>query len=150
MVQTPIVALAGGHPLIDVDGTVVVQFVLFLALFALANRFLFQPYLQLRERRKSFRHRRDTLERVQIAGGELETRLDQLEAQDQRLVQQAARLHALSEALREHACAAPLGVDFSGAYLPPSALPAPPADASEVDLPLFEDIEPIAPQRVRA
>jgi len=53
MVQTPIVALAGGHPLIDVDGTVVVQFVLFLALFALANRFLFQPYLALRERRKA-------------------------------------------------------------------------------------------------
>ena len=52
MVQTPIVALAGGHPLIDVDWTVIVQFVLFLALFAVANRFLFQPYLQLRERRK--------------------------------------------------------------------------------------------------
>ena len=53
MVQTPIVSLAGGHPLIDVDGTVVVQFVLFLALFAVANRYLFQPYLALRERRKA-------------------------------------------------------------------------------------------------
>src|SRR5262249_37429536 len=53
MDQTPIVTLAGGHPLIDVDATVVVQFVLFLVLFALANRFLFQPYLQLRERRKA-------------------------------------------------------------------------------------------------
>jgi F-type H+-transporting ATPase subunit b len=53
MDQTPIVSLAGGHPLIDVDLTVVVQFVLFLVLFALANRFLFQPYLQLRERRKA-------------------------------------------------------------------------------------------------
>ena len=105
---------------------------------------------QLRERRKSFRHRRDTLERVQFAGGELETRLDQLEAQDQRLVQQTARLHTLSEALREHACAAPLGVDFSGPYLPQSALPAIPAHADEVDLPLFEDIEPLASQRVHA
>jgi F-type H+-transporting ATPase subunit b len=52
MDQTPIVSLAGGHPLIDIDLTVVVQFVLFLVLFVIANRFLFQPYLQLRERRK--------------------------------------------------------------------------------------------------
>jgi F-type H+-transporting ATPase subunit b len=53
MDQTPIVSLAGGHPLIDLDYTVVVQFVLFLVLFAVANKFLFQPYLQLRERRKA-------------------------------------------------------------------------------------------------
>lgn len=53
MDQTPIVSLAGGHPLIDVDLTVLVQFVLFLVLFVIANRLLFQPYLQLRERRKA-------------------------------------------------------------------------------------------------
>lgn len=53
MDQTPIVSLAGGHPLIDLDLTVVVQFVLFLVLFVIANRYLFQPYLQLRERRKA-------------------------------------------------------------------------------------------------
>ena len=53
MDHTPIVSLAGGHPLIDFDGTVVVQLVLFLVLFVIANRFLFQPYLQLRERRKA-------------------------------------------------------------------------------------------------
>ena len=51
MDQTPIVSLAGGHPLIDIDLTVVVQFVLFLVLFLIANRWLFQPYLRLRERR---------------------------------------------------------------------------------------------------
>lgn len=51
MDQTPIVSLAAGHPLIDIDGTVIVQFVLFLVLFVIANRFLFQPYLRLRERR---------------------------------------------------------------------------------------------------
>jgi len=105
---------------------------------------------QLRERRKSFRHRRDTLERVQFAGGELETRLDQLEAQDQRLLQQTARLHTLSEALREHACAAPLNVDFSGAYLPPSALPAIPGQLPEVDLPLFDDTEAVASRHLHA
>ena len=53
MDQTPIVSLAGGHPLIDVDLTVVVQFVLFLVLFVIANRYLFQPYLELRARRKA-------------------------------------------------------------------------------------------------
>jgi F-type H+-transporting ATPase subunit b len=53
MDQTPIVSLAGGHPLIDIDGTVFVQFALFLVLFVVANRLLFQPYLQLRERRRA-------------------------------------------------------------------------------------------------
>jgi F-type H+-transporting ATPase subunit b len=53
MDQTPIVSLAGGHPLIDIDLTVVVQFVLFLVTFLIANRWLFQPYLRLRERRRA-------------------------------------------------------------------------------------------------
>ena len=53
MDQTPIVSLAGGHPLIDIDGTVFVQFALFLVLFVVANRLLFQPYLRLRERRSA-------------------------------------------------------------------------------------------------
>jgi F-type H+-transporting ATPase subunit b len=53
MDQTPIVSLAGGHPLIDIDLTVIVQFALFLVLFFVANRLLFQPYLQLRERRRA-------------------------------------------------------------------------------------------------
>jgi len=53
MDQTPITSLAAGHPLIDIDATVIVQFVVFLVLFAIANRFLFQPYLRLRERRRA-------------------------------------------------------------------------------------------------
>src|ERR1041384_5563319 len=53
MDQTPIVSLAGGHPLIDIDWTLFVQFALFLVLFVVANRLLFQPYLQLRERRRA-------------------------------------------------------------------------------------------------
>ncbi len=53
MDQTPIVSLAAGHPLIDIDLTVVVQFVLFLVLFLIANKLLFQPYLALRERRRA-------------------------------------------------------------------------------------------------
>ncbi|HEY4180430.1 MAG TPA: ATP synthase F0 subunit B [Kofleriaceae bacterium] len=53
MDQTTLVTIASGHPLIDVDLTAVVQFVLFLLLYLIANKFLFQPYLQLRERRKA-------------------------------------------------------------------------------------------------
>jgi F-type H+-transporting ATPase subunit b len=44
--------LAAGHPLIDIDYTVFVQFALFLILFWVSNTFLFQPYLRLRQRRK--------------------------------------------------------------------------------------------------
>src|SRR5689334_9213221 len=53
MDQTPIVSLASGHPLIDIDLTAVVQFVLFLITLYVSNKLLFQPYLQLRERRKA-------------------------------------------------------------------------------------------------
>jgi F-type H+-transporting ATPase subunit b len=53
MHQDPASVLASGHPLIDIDYTVFVQFGLFLLLFLAANKLLFQPYLQLRERRKA-------------------------------------------------------------------------------------------------
>jgi F-type H+-transporting ATPase subunit b len=53
MDQTPIVSLASGHPLIDIDLTAVVQFVLFLLVYLIANKLLFKPYLALRERRKA-------------------------------------------------------------------------------------------------
>lgn len=53
MDQTPIVSLASGHPLIDIDLTAVVQFVLFLLVYVIANNVLFKPYLALRERRKA-------------------------------------------------------------------------------------------------
>ena len=42
---------AEGHPLIDIDWTVLLQFGLFVAMFFLANKLLFQPYLALREKR---------------------------------------------------------------------------------------------------
>jgi F-type H+-transporting ATPase subunit b len=48
-----VTTLAAAHPLIDIDGTVFVQFGLFLILWLVANKLLFQPYLQLRERRKA-------------------------------------------------------------------------------------------------
>ena len=80
---------------------------------------------QLRERRKAFKRRRDTMERVQQAAGELESRITELEQQDGRMQSWIARTQELAEALREHALAAPLATDQ-------------PSD-EVLDLPLFED-----------
>jgi F-type H+-transporting ATPase subunit b len=44
--------LGSGHPLIDIDYTALVQFALFLVVFVVGNKLLFQPYLRLRERRR--------------------------------------------------------------------------------------------------
>ncbi len=44
---------SGGHPLIDLDGTVLIQFALFLVMYLITNKMLFQPYLALRERRRA-------------------------------------------------------------------------------------------------
>lgn len=52
MMTNPASVLAA-HALIDIDWTVGVQFVLFLILFWVANKFLFQPYLKLRTLRKT-------------------------------------------------------------------------------------------------
>ncbi len=49
----PAHTVLAAHPLLDLDYTVFVQFALFLILFLLANAFLFQPYLRLRERRRA-------------------------------------------------------------------------------------------------
>ena len=83
---------------------------------------------QLRERRKGFKRRSETLEKVQNAAGELETRIVEIDGQDQRLQQFQARMVELTEALREHAFAAPLATD---------------AALIELDLPLFDDAMPV-------
>jgi len=84
---------------------------------------------QLRERRKAFRRRRETLERIQTAAGELEARIDEIEQQDQRLVQLQARASELAMQLREQAFTAPLAADPSLVTL---------------DIPLFDDAVPVA------
>jgi hypothetical protein len=83
---------------------------------------------QLRERRKAFKRRRETLEKIQTAAGELEARIAEIETQDQRLVQFQVRTSELAEALREHAFAAPLATD---------------ASLQTLDIPLFEDAVPV-------
>ncbi len=56
---------------------------------------------QLRERRRGFRRRREALERIQAASGELEQRITELEAQDGQLQQLQARSDDLIEKLNE-------------------------------------------------
>ena len=58
---------------------------------------------QLRERRRNFRRRREALERIQNAAGELEQRITEIEAQDQRVNQLLARVSELGGALRAQA-----------------------------------------------
>jgi len=56
---------------------------------------------QLRERRRGFRKRREALERIQSAAGELEQRIAEIETQDQRLHQYLTRVNELAGALRK-------------------------------------------------
>jgi len=58
---------------------------------------------QLRERRRGFRRRRESLERIQAAASELETRLGELDSQDQRLQGFEGRCGELLDALRQQA-----------------------------------------------
>ena len=83
---------------------------------------------QLRERRKAFKRRRETLEKIQSAAGELELRIDEIEAQDQRLVEFQSRTSELAESLREYALIAPFSTD---------------AAFTKLDLPLFDDAVPV-------
>jgi hypothetical protein len=64
---------------------------------------LTQVDAQLRERRRSFRRRREALQRIQGAAGELERRLVEFDAQEARLTQFQQRLAALLQALRQQA-----------------------------------------------
>ena len=60
-----------------------------------------QVEVQLRERRRSFTRRREALQRVQGAAGELEQRIAEVQAQDDHLLQVQARLDAVAaEAVR--------------------------------------------------
>jgi hypothetical protein len=84
---------------------------------------------QLRERRRGFRRRREALERIQNAAGELEQRICEIESQDQRLNGFIARVHELSAALREPLLAAAPADDTDDGLLrldlPPSDEPVP-------------------------
>jgi hypothetical protein len=56
-----------------------------------------QVDVQLRERRRAFTRRREALQRVQLAAGELEQRIAEVQSQDQHLADTQARLDALAQ-----------------------------------------------------
>ena len=77
---------------------------------------------QLRERRRNFRRRRESLERVQNAASDLELRISELEAQDERLQGLLRRAKQLFDALRDQAKADPVaGNDLISLVLPGAA-----------------------------
>ena len=90
---------------------------------------------QLRERRRNFRQRHETLERIQSAAGELEARMSEIEVQDRRLQGFGTRAVELTEALRAQACTAPLATD---------------TEQITIDLPLSDDAEPMMLRRAQA
>jgi F-type H+-transporting ATPase subunit b len=102
MDPTVLVTVAAGdsHPIIDFDFTVVVQLVLFLVMFAVANKFLFQPYLRLRERRQAgIEGARHEAERM---SAEADTKLSDYEKQ---LASARARAHEEQRSIRADAAA---------------------------------------------
>ena len=58
---------------------------------------------QLRERRRNFKRRHESLERIQSAAGELDARLQEVQSQDERTAQLQRRLNELVEALMAQA-----------------------------------------------
>jgi hypothetical protein len=62
---------------------------------------------QFRDRRRAFRRRREALERIQLATGELEQRLVEVENHDARLLELIDRAHLQATDLRAHAARGP-------------------------------------------
>jgi F-type H+-transporting ATPase subunit b len=94
------VAAGDSHPLIDFDLTVVVQFGLFLLMFLVANKLLFQPYLRLREKRQAGIEgaRRE----AELMSAEADTKLADYEKQ---LAGARARAHEEQRVIRAEAAA---------------------------------------------
>jgi hypothetical protein len=67
-----------------------------------------QMDLQLRERRQAFSHRHESLQRIQVASGELEQRIAEVELQDKRLAGLQWRLDSMAEQARALALEAPV------------------------------------------
>ncbi|WP_280154362.1 dynamin family protein [Piscinibacter sp. XHJ-5] len=94
---------------------------------------------QLRERRRGFRRRREALERIQNAAGELEQRIAEIESQDQRLHQFIARVGELASGLREFSESQPMPLDEPG---DPGLL--------HLDLPVSEEPAPVLLRHAQA
>jgi chromosome segregation ATPase len=62
---------------------------------------------QLRDRRRGFKRRKEALERIQSAAGDLERRIGEVQGQDDRLQQWLERVDQLAADLRELAASPP-------------------------------------------
>jgi hypothetical protein len=91
---------------------------------------------QFRERRRSFKRRRESLERIQGATGELEQRLQEVETQDARLLEIADQAQAIAAAIR-HRAESGAGFDLSqhrlfGDGVPPAGHTSQSADPVQI------------------
>lgn len=77
-------------PVIDIDGTVLVQFAIFVVMFLILRAFLFKPYLKMRQ------DRADNIEGAEVKARQAEHQATELEAQYKERMQKA-RAHADSE-----------------------------------------------------
>ncbi|MCG8425182.1 MAG: ATP synthase F0 subunit B [Proteobacteria bacterium] len=101
--QKPVLStLAAGseHPLIDIDGTMFLQFGLFLIMAVLATQWLFKPYLRMREeRRAGIEGARDDAENLAAEAGARKAEYDS------RMAAARARAHAEQRTIRSEATA---------------------------------------------
>lgn len=87
--------------------------------------------VQLRDRRRAFKRRRDALERIRGAAGELEQRLSELEAYDQRVTDMERRLAFLFDEARR--VATQQDFSFPQASSPPPSQP--PQQHADIEIP---------------
>ena len=106
---------------------------------------------QLRERRRNFKRRYESLDRIQSASGELDKRVQEVQAQDERALQLQTRLGTLVEELAQQAW--PEGEPSPEAVGPTAALPAPALfvsaaamEALSLDLSLASEPSPVSAQ----
>ena len=99
--MTPqVLVTVANQPLIDVDGTIAIQAVLFLVLLYLSNKLLFQPYLRLRDRRaEGIEGARAEAERMTAEGeGKLAEYTAQLTAARNRAAEEQRKIRAEANA----------------------------------------------------
>ncbi len=90
---------------------------------------------QMRDRRRGFKRRREALERIQTAAGDLEHRITEVQSQDERLQQWLTRVEVLAGSLRDLA-ASPPSLDDGGERAPHLSLvrPATAVAAAEAEV----------------
>ncbi|MFZ5528435.1 MAG: dynamin family protein [Pseudomonadota bacterium] len=96
---------------------------------------------QLRERRRNFKRRYESLDRIQTASNELDIRLQEVQAQDERVLQLQTRLGVLIDELVAQATSDPMDPEGALAAFEASTAAMPLDDASgvgadTVDIPL--------------